>query len=77
MEIKTTNILFKRLVVSFKRHFMSFKRYTLYDRLEVKTRKPEWKLKPQGEDLYKRSAFVLIPFVLYTILYVCMLQFTK
>ena len=31
----------------------------------------------KGEELYKRSAFVLIPFVLYTILYVCMLQFTK
>ena len=31
----------------------------------------------QGEELYKRSAFVLIPFVLYTILYVCILQFTK
>ena len=31
----------------------------------------------QGEELYKRLAFVLIPFVLYTILYVCMLQSTK
>ena len=31
----------------------------------------------KGEELYKRSAFVLITFVLYTILYVCMLQFTK
>ena len=35
------------------------------------------KLFEKGEVLYKRSAFVLIPFVLYTILYVCMLLFTK
>ena len=31
----------------------------------------------KGEELYKRSAYVLIPFVLYTELYVCMLQFTE
>ena len=33
--------------------------------------------KEEKGELYKRSAFVLIPFVFFTILYVCMLQFTK
>ena len=43
--------------------------YSRMNRIQPEERK--------GEELYKRSAFILIPFVLFTILYVCMLQFTK